>query len=78
MSGYGKLRRCTERNATIVDSYLYLAAALVTIRRYPRDYSGPRTALARPHARSTKMTWSDETPDQNGCAARDSNPEPAD
>ncbi len=30
--GYGKLRRCTERNAKIVDIYLYVAAALVTIR----------------------------------------------
>jgi hypothetical protein len=27
------LRRCTERNAKIVDFYLYLAAALVTIRQ---------------------------------------------
>jgi hypothetical protein len=33
MNGYGKLRRCTERDATIVDFYLYLAAALVTIRQ---------------------------------------------
>jgi hypothetical protein len=33
MNGYGKLRRCTERNASIVDFYLYLAAALVTIRQ---------------------------------------------
>jgi len=33
MNGYGKLRRCTERSATIVDFYLYLAAALVTIRQ---------------------------------------------
>lgn len=32
MNGYGKLRRCTERDAKIVDFYLYLAAALVTIR----------------------------------------------
>ena len=31
MNGYGKLRRCTERHATIVDFYLYLAAALITI-----------------------------------------------
>src|SRR5262249_53329729 len=27
MNGYGKLRRRTERNASIVDFYLYLAAA---------------------------------------------------
>jgi hypothetical protein len=33
MNGYGKLRRCTERHAKIVDFYLYLAAALVTIRQ---------------------------------------------
>jgi hypothetical protein len=33
MKGYGKLRRCTGRNAKIVDFYLYLAAALVTIRQ---------------------------------------------
>ena len=31
MNGYGKLRRCTERNARVVDFYLYLAAALVTV-----------------------------------------------
>jgi hypothetical protein len=33
MNGHGKLRRCTNRNATIVEFYLYLAAALVTIRQ---------------------------------------------
>jgi hypothetical protein len=33
MNGYGKLRRCTERNARIVDFYLYLAAAFVVVRR---------------------------------------------
>ena len=33
MNGYGKLRRMTDRDATIVDFYLYLAAALVTIRQ---------------------------------------------
>jgi hypothetical protein len=33
MNGYGKLRRCTGRDAKIVDFYLYLAAALVTIRQ---------------------------------------------
>jgi hypothetical protein len=33
MNGYGKLRRCTERDASIADFYLYLAAALVTIRQ---------------------------------------------
>jgi hypothetical protein len=33
MNGYGKLHRCTGRNAKVVDFYLYLAAALVTIRQ---------------------------------------------
>ncbi len=33
MNGYGKLRRCTERDTAIVDFYLYLAAALVTVRQ---------------------------------------------
>jgi hypothetical protein len=35
MNGYGKLRRCTERTAKVTDFYLYLylAAALVTIRQ---------------------------------------------
>ncbi len=33
MNGYGKLRRCTERDGEIVDFYLYLAAAFVVVRR---------------------------------------------
>jgi Transposase DDE domain len=33
MNGYGKLRRMTDRNATIVDFCLYLAAAFVTVRQ---------------------------------------------
>jgi len=32
MNGYGKLRRCTERDAAVVDLYLFLAAALVVVR----------------------------------------------
>jgi Transposase DDE domain len=32
MNDYGKLRRCTEQDARVVDFYLYLAAALVTLR----------------------------------------------
>lgn len=38
MNGYGKLRRCTERNARVVDFYLYLAAALVTICQLIQRY----------------------------------------
>lgn len=33
MNGYGKLRRCTDRNGQVVDFYLYLAAAFVVVRR---------------------------------------------
>jgi transposase len=33
MNGYGKLRRCTEKQAAVVDFYLFLAAALVVLRR---------------------------------------------
>jgi Transposase DDE domain len=33
MNGYGKLRRMTDRDAKIVEFYLYLAAAFVTIRQ---------------------------------------------
>ncbi|GAB3171857.1 hypothetical protein FHX75_1585 [Micromonospora palomenae] len=32
MNGYGKLRRCTDRDGKIVDFYLFLAAAFVTVR----------------------------------------------
>jgi hypothetical protein len=33
MNSYGKLRRCTEQLAPVVDCYLFLAAALVVLRR---------------------------------------------
>jgi transposase len=32
MNNYGKLRRCTDHDGVIVDFYLYLAAAFVTLR----------------------------------------------
>lgn len=32
MNGSGKLRRCTERNGTVVDFYLFLATAFVVTR----------------------------------------------
>lgn len=32
MNGFGKLRRCFERDGKIVEFYLYLAAAFVTVR----------------------------------------------
>jgi hypothetical protein len=33
MNGYGKLRRCTEKRPSVVDFYLFLAAALVVLRQ---------------------------------------------
>lgn len=33
MNGFGKFRRCTDRNAKVIDFYLYLTAAIVTIRQ---------------------------------------------
>ena len=33
MTGYGKLRRCTEKLRPVVDFYLFLSAALVVIRQ---------------------------------------------
>ena len=33
MNGYGKLRRCTEQRRTVVDFYLFLAAALIVLRQ---------------------------------------------
>jgi hypothetical protein len=62
MNGYGKLRRCTEPNARVVDFYLYLAAAFVTIRQliqrarvlplgHPPDNQTPQ---ATPIARHSK------------------------
>jgi hypothetical protein len=32
MNGFGKLRRCTEKRIRVVDCYLYLAAAIFTLR----------------------------------------------
>ena len=37
MNGYGKLRRCTERDGVVVDFYLFLAAACVTVRALIRE-----------------------------------------
>jgi transposase len=36
MNGYGKLRRCTEKQVIVVDFYLFLAAALVVLRQLIR------------------------------------------
>ena len=51
MNGYGKLRRCTEKRAAVVDFYLFLAAALVVIRqliqRARRRYRWPSRPTTR-------------------------------
>lgn len=36
MNGFGKLRRCTEKRSLVVDFYVYLAAAIVTLRMLTR------------------------------------------
>jgi hypothetical protein len=33
MNGFGKIRGCTDRDGRVIDFYLYLAAAIVTIRQ---------------------------------------------
>jgi len=33
MNGYGKLRRCTEKRRTVVEFYVFLAAAVVVVRQ---------------------------------------------
>jgi transposase len=54
MNGYGKLRRCTEECRPVIDSYLFLAAAVVVLRqliqRARRRYRWP----ARPTTRRLK------------------------
>ena len=54
MNGYGKLRRCTERNGKIVDFYLFLAAALVTVRALIREARQHFRWDGRPTARRLK------------------------
>ena len=51
MNGYGKLRCCTEKQAAVVDFYLFLAAALVVLRqliqRARRHYRWPSRPTTR-------------------------------
>jgi hypothetical protein len=52
MNGFGKLGGCTERDAIIVDFYLYLAAALV---HHPPAHPASSQPLPLGHPRrSTK------------------------
>ena len=54
MNGYGKLRRCTDRRATIVDFYLYLAATFVTVRALIRHARTHYRWPTRPTTRRLK------------------------
>ncbi|WP_060880062.1 IS5 family transposase [Streptomyces scabiei] len=54
MNDYGKLRRCTERSGDVVDFYLYLAAALVTLRMLIRRSTNRYRWNGRPDTRRLK------------------------
>ena len=54
MNGYGKLRRCFERDGAIVDFYLYLAAAFVTVRALIRRARKRYRWAGRPTTRRLK------------------------
>lgn len=54
LNGYGKLRRCTDRDGRVVDFYLFLACALV-VTRCPIQRARPRSRWdARPTTRRLK------------------------
>jgi transposase len=54
MNGYGKLRRCTERDGAVVDFYLFLAAAIVTVRALIREARQRFRWAGRPTTRRLK------------------------
>lgn len=54
MNDYGKLRRCTEKSGSVVDFYLYLAAALVTVRMLIRRATSRYRWDGRPTTRRLK------------------------
>ena len=54
MNGNGKIRRCNDRDGVIVDFYLYLAAALVTIRQLIRRARTLYRWSTRPNTRRLK------------------------
>jgi hypothetical protein len=54
MNNYGKLRRCTDRDGTIVDFYLHLAAAFVTLRCLIRKARQTHRWDSRPTTRRLK------------------------
>jgi hypothetical protein len=54
MNGYGKLRRCTDRSGKVVDFFLYLAAAFVTVRALIREARTRYRWPTRPTTRRLK------------------------
>jgi transposase len=54
MNDYGKLRRCTEKSGNVVDFYLYLAAAIVTLRMLIRRATSRYRWDGRPTTRRLK------------------------
>jgi transposase len=54
MNGYGKIRRCTDRDSAIIDFYLYLAATFVTIRQLIRQARNLYRWDTRPTTRRLK------------------------
>ncbi len=54
MNGFGKLRRCTDRNGQIVDFFLYFAAAFVTVRALIREARTRYRWPTRPTTRRLK------------------------
>ena len=54
MNGYGKLRRCTEKRAAVIDFYLFLAAALVVLRQLSQRARLRYRWPARPSVRRLK------------------------
>jgi hypothetical protein len=54
MNGYGKLRRCTDKDGEIVDFFLYLAAAIVTVRQLIQKARSRYRWATRPTTRRLK------------------------
>ena len=54
MNGYGKLRRCTEKRAAVVDFYLFLASALVVLRQLIQRARTRYRWVSRPTSRRLK------------------------
>jgi hypothetical protein len=54
MNDYGKLRRCTDRSLAIVEFYLYLTAALITVRQLIQQARTRYRWPARPTTRRLK------------------------